>query len=215
MTADHVTLLAALDHITSLEGKLGTAADKKAATTELRTQIDSLIDMMLPHLNEEEDELVPLIAKHLTEKGMDALIDEILAKLDPILLLWEAAPLILWHDFWCTEATGCGAGEKVIRLDSELQVVLIHLSQAHFLAKLPPPVLFLINWITIPRTIDVLATLKGIESGQHVPYSKWPRVYELTLLAVVFAVLFAVFKVLARAVRAVFCRKQTPKVKRN
>ncbi len=113
MTADHETLLRSLEHISSLESMLQAMSNKTAATTELRREVDKLVELMTPHLNEEEDVLVPLIAEHFTKQSMDKVVDDIVGKLNPALLLWEYAAGANWYDFWCTDETGCDPDEKV------------------------------------------------------------------------------------------------------
>ncbi len=68
--------------------------------------------------------------------------------------------------------------------------------------------LFLAEWITIPRSLDALRTLKSIETGVYVPYSRLPRRHELVLISVVLLLLFVVFKVLSSIVRALCCSKK-------
>ncbi len=113
MTADHVTLLEALEHISSFEGKFAQATDKAAVLAELRKVFDELMKMMMPHLDEEEDVLVPILYKHFTHASFDELIQEIIKKFNPIDLLWELAPMMQWFDFWCVPSVGCTADRRV------------------------------------------------------------------------------------------------------
>jgi hypothetical protein len=65
--------------------------------------------------------------------------------------------------------------------------------------------MFLGDWITIPRSLDALRTLKSIETGVYVPYSRLPRRHELVLISVVLVVLFLLFKLLSTLMRALCC----------
>ena len=78
--------------------------------------------------------------------------------------------------------------------------------KAEFRSKVPAPVRFLADWVTIPRNMDALRTLKSIETGVCVPYSRLPRRHELVIIGVVLLVLFVVFKILAAIARALCCR---------
>jgi iron-sulfur cluster repair protein YtfE (RIC family) len=113
MTSDHTTLLDALEHISSFDAKFAASRDKEAVLAELRQVFANMTAMMAPHLDEEEDVLVPIIAKHFTHAGFNELIQEIIKKFNPIHLLWELAPMAAWFDFWCVPSVGCGPEKKV------------------------------------------------------------------------------------------------------
>jgi hypothetical protein len=114
MTSDHTTLLEALENISSYEAKFAAASDKAAVLAELREVFGNMTTMMNPHLDEEEDILVPIIANHFTKAGFDDLIQDIIKKFNPIDLLWELAPMAAWFEFWCVPSVGCGPDRKVI-----------------------------------------------------------------------------------------------------
>ncbi len=85
------------------------------------------------------------------------------------------------------------------------------------MAKLPLPLRILLFQVAIPRITDALTTLKSIETGRYVPYSKWPRLREVVLIGSVLAALsvalFVAYKALSMGARTVFGRRQPPKAK--
>jgi hypothetical protein len=87
-----------------------------------------------------------------------------------------------------------------------LRIQFVTFVKAEFVEVVPKPVMFLANWITIPRTLDALRTLKSIETGVYVPYSRLPRPHELILIGALLLVLVVIFALLSAVVRALFCR---------
>jgi hypothetical protein len=189
MAGDHNDLLKFLDEIE----KMGQIMLQSAGNTQRMNKVSKnlkktwkeMIDMIVEHQDEEEDILLPIIETHFSEQEFDRLIDEILAKFDPMDLFWEIGCFFSWFDQWCNAKTGCMG--------------------AHFESKVPYPVVLIGRYLFEVRHDDVLRTLHGIEQGAEVPYSKLPRKNELIVAGGLLLVLYVVFKLLAWIIRLIFC----------
>lgn len=203
MAADHVTLMKNLDLIAANSKTLVAAsslAERKAALEALKASYFAMNKEMQEHLNEEEDILVPAIRESFTEKEFDAVIDKIIQQFNPIDLLWELAPFMGWFRLWCTPQNGCKPGAEEM-----------------FRAKVPAPVVWIGEHLTMPRWEDSLRCLKAIEQNTRFTYSRMPKMFELKLLAGVLLVLYLIFKLIALVIRAICCggKKNASKAKKN
>ena len=190
MTTDHATLLRLLEGVTGLEArfKQQDAAARAAALTELRAKLSTLMSLMGPHLDEEESVLVPMIQKHLHRDQLDRIIDQVIADVPPLDLLWEGAHMLVWLDHWATPAAGA-------RPDFH----------GYFASLLPTPIYWLCRLVFVPRVLDSLAAVRGIETGTYVTYYKGPRTVELALGAAVVVLLVLAVKALLLVFRVVTC----------
>ncbi len=154
---------------------------RPSASVELPKKMQLLIDLVIPHLNEEEDVLLPILKAHMTEQEMDDLTQVIVNEFSPVELLFELAIISSFIEKWCVKPA-CDAAFVIQHLES----------------KVPPPVLFLGRWISIPRFLDALESLKGVESGVNKPYSRLPRLHELPLILAVLLVVYGIIRLFTK-----------------
>ena len=201
MTDDHATLLEALDKISDFGPQIKAASNSKLKAKIIKTLQESfheMLTMMTPHLDAEEDVLIPLIAKHFTESSFNDLIGEILKRYSLLELFQELASFFAWFPSWCSPATGCPEDQF-----------------DNFKTLVPTPIVFLTNFIFLPRYEDALNHLKAIETGVEY-HSPMVRINDLKLGAAALLLLLIIYKAASFIVCSLCCRRKPAlKQKRN
>lgn len=77
---DHQTLVDKLHQVDGLVQKL----QAKDSLDELTTEFEAYRDMLLPHLRQEEEEILPLVRAYFTSKELKPIIDQTLAFVPPV-----------------------------------------------------------------------------------------------------------------------------------
>jgi len=83
VSADHKELLVALDNIRDYETTLGDLYESKkeeeygAGLAELRRRVDALVDLCLPHLEEEERDMGAALENHFTPEEEGVIVQQI------------------------------------------------------------------------------------------------------------------------------------------
>jgi hemerythrin-like domain-containing protein len=144
MTTDHHTLIELLEEIAPLEHQqVGACLSLFQLLfnilllqdqSTLKQKIDHLVDLVIPHLNEEEDSLLPLISQNFTHAEIEVLSQKIVDSFSASQLFWELPPIYLFMESWCVDPA-C----NYRKLETE------------FREKIPAVIFFLASWTTIPR----------------------------------------------------------------
>jgi hypothetical protein len=122
--------LNALDDIRNCEDKFKTAQDKKAqeeAADHLHTTVEMMIKLMLPHLEEEERVISPILRAEFTQPEEKQTIDKILASLS----LEDNINMLPW----IADSLGKWAPDDIV---------------AKFMSNLPKPIVFALNNFWLP-----------------------------------------------------------------